>query len=261
MNTLSLPVALLLLLVASLSQAKTLVSLAPSITELVYAVGADKQLLAVDRYSNYPDSAKTKPSIGDAFNLNYEQLAILKPDVILYWPQGTPAKHIQNLKLKGYNLDAVEVNSLEDLPLQMAKIASIANVDADITISALQERIEKLPNKSQPIPLPTFYKIGHKPIFTVNSQHLVSKTIARCGGKNIFSDSPIYAPQIGFEAILAANPQLIITAEKSEFSDKWKSIAAVKNNKVLVIDPDWLSRPSPRFLFAAEKICQAIGNY
>jgi iron complex transport system substrate-binding protein len=102
---------------------------------------------------------------------------------------------------------------------------------------------------------------------TINGKHMISDVIRLCGGKNVFADLPALAPRVSVEAVLAADPQLIIAsgmgAEHPEWLDAWRnwpSLTAVRNNHLYFIPPDLLQRPTPRILDGAEQMCERVAQ-
>ena len=126
-----------------------IVALSPHLAELVFVVGAGDRLIGVSAYTDFPEAAAKLPVIGDAFMLDLERLTILKPDLLLAWQSGTPAHVIDELRLRGYQVEVIRTRSLHDIPLALRRIgeltghsttADTAANDGKWSIASCQER-------------------------------------------------------------------------------------------------------------------------
>lgn len=244
--------------------ANRVISLAPHLTELMYYIGAQDKLVGRDSASDYPEAAETIADIGNISLLNIEAILSLKPDLILAWKSGNTQKNLQRLQELGIPVFFSEPRSLDDIYQNMLSLASLTNSNKNKKkIVGFNAELNKfVTNKNQQEKtLRVFYQVWHKPLVTLNGEHLTSQMIALCGGYNIFSEEKILAPQINIESVIEANPQLIImnNGQSENIWKTWKSIDAVKNNNFLYINPDQL-RPGPRILEGFKKLCQAIEN-
>lgn len=248
------------LLFCSISNAQKikLVTLAPHITELVYAAGAGDHLLAVSAYSDYPEAAQSLPQIGDAFSINQELLFSLKPDYVLYWANNTSQQHLDQVKKLGIRTLPITTDQLSDIPKAIQQIAQVAGTAASKNTHTFIERIEQLrtKNKTQT----GFIQVSEQPIYTVNSSNIMSEAISVCGLSNVFADLPVTSGTVSMEAVVAKDPDVIIRF--SPITDnsplrQWPKLKAIKNNQVIVVNPDHFTRPTLRLLQAIEHICQA----
>lgn len=249
--------------------AKRIVSLAPHVTELVFAAGAGDRLVAVSDYSDFPEQAKQIPSIGSIFALDLERLLALKPDLVILWGTGN-AKQLAK-KLRGNKLVVFEseAHDYEDIASSIERIATLAGTDAAGKLSAQQfrQRLQQLREqyrlKAQEKPITVFHQMVKSPLMTVNHEHFISKMMQLCGGQNIFADLKEISSTITVEALLLANPEMIFSGGKTngKLSNEWTqlpSLKAVKNHAIYSINGDWLHRSGPRVLDASEQLCLAI---
>lgn len=244
-----------------------IVSLAPHITEMVFAAGAGQQLVGVVAYSDYPPAARDIPRVGDAFRLDYESMALLQPDVVLAWASGNPREMTDRLVDLGYTLVRLEPRRLDDIPGQLESIGALAGTAAEAAIAADQFRSALAAlraNAADLSPLRVFLQFAADPYFTVNGQHIASEVLALCGGQNIFADMPLLAPTVGLEAIIRGNPEVILatTAADSDGSftgwQNWQAVAAVQAGTLYTVDPDLVSRAGPRLIDGARQICSRL---
>lgn len=246
--------------------AARIVSLAPNLTELAFVAGAGGKLVGVSNYSDYPPAAKQLPLIGDSGKSDLERILSLKPDLILAWQTGNHLGDIERLEQLGIPVFVTEPRHLADIPRLIRVIgrvaasereAEAAAADFDRKWSALKARYAG--KKAVRV----FYEIWHQPPMTVNGQHMISDVIQLCGGVNVFADARGLAPTVSQEAVLAANPEVIV-ASGSLYEDKavwadWKrfsGLRAARQNNFFFIHPDLMQRQTPRMLQGAERMCQ-----
>ncbi len=244
------------------------VSLAPHLTELAFSAGAGDRLVGVVEYSDYPEAARRIARVGDAFNVDFERLSELAPDLILAWKSGTPAPVRERLLALGYKVVVLETLTLEDVPERLVELgqligdAKIARASAD----RYRQVLRSLRRQPQPGAEPgVFYQISLDPLYTVGGKHYISEIIRLCGGRNIFDDLLSPAAAVSYEAVLARDPQIILTDQRYlvETRAAWSrfmSLGATKNAGVRGIDADLVTRPTLRLADGARQVCAAIGQ-
>jgi len=248
--------------------AQRIVSLAPNLTELLFAAGAGHRLIATVRYSDYPESAKTIPVIGDSYNIDLEAVMLLAPDLIVLWESGTGEPVRRRLAELGFTVYRSEPDSPEKIAssiLRLGKLAgtelTAATISREFTeaMSGLQQQYSSKPD------VPVFYQFWDQPIFTVNRTHLISRIIELCGGTNIFADLPALTPQVTMEAVLVADPAVIIASgdnhERPGWLDNWRlwpTLTASANNHLYFIPPDLILRHTARIIDGATMMCEFI---
>lgn len=248
--------------------AQRVIALAPHLTELVFAAGAGDRLVGVIRYSDFPAAARKVPVVGDAFTLDMERIAQLKPDLVLVWQSGLVGRQRDQLKARGLPVYESEVRRVEDIAATLRRLgvllgtAPVADRAADEVLArwaALQTRYRDRK------PVRVFYQLWHQPLITINGQHVISQAIAACGGVNVFAGLPALTPTVSWEAAAQADPQLIASARVDDKSDRppgrWPELPrvdAVKHHHYALLPPDLLGRMGPRFVQGAEVLCEAI---
>jgi len=266
-----LPASLLLLVcgqvLAAQEFAQRIVTLAPNLTELVYAAGAGDRLVGTVEFSDFPPVARQIPRVGDAFRVDYETLRRLRPDLILSWQSGNPRDVIAKLRQLGYRIVELEPQAFEDIARQVELIGELAGtqIAAEEAARKFRKQIQALREEyAQRTSLQVFFQISAKPWFTVSGQHLINEAIKLCGGVNVFDGLPGVAPSVSLEAIVRTNPDVIIAAEKTGDSD-WRKVwegkdmvNAVAYGQLYGVHADVISRSTPRIVGGVEQICRAL---
>ncbi len=243
-----------------------IVSLAPNLTELVYAVGAGDALVGVSAYSDYPPAARTLPLIGDAFTVDQERLALLGPDLLLVWQSGTPAHVVDELLNAGFQVEVLRTQSLDDVARALLRIGQLTG-RADEAKSAAERyrrELHVLTSKyagSEKIRV--FYQVSRRPLYTVNGEHYVSELIERCGGTNVFYDLSELAPAIAVEAVIERDPEVMLASTDAGSDafvewERWPQIAANRLGNRFIVPADEIGRATTRLVIAGEALCAAL---
>jgi iron complex transport system substrate-binding protein len=247
--------------------ARRIVTLAPHLTELVYAAGAGNDLVAVGRYSDYPPEALAKPVIGDAFTVDYEALAQLKPDLVLVWGSGTAERTKGKLRTLGMPVYEIEIRSVAGLADTLRSIGRLAGTEAvaQARAQAITSDWTALKNDhAGRKPVRVFFQLWDAPLMTLNGQHLISSAITACGGTNVFAELPTLTATVSWEIAVKRDPELIVTAGSPGEPAKpgrWASFAqvsATKHAEFARVEGDLIARSGPRFVDGARALCEAI---
>jgi iron complex transport system substrate-binding protein len=243
-----------------------IVSLAPNLTELVYAAGAGDTLVGVSAYSDYPAAALELPVIGDAYTVDQEQLALLQPDALLVWESGIPEHVVEDFRRVGYQVEVIRSRGLRDVALALRRIGELtgheveANAAADAFLAELDELRRRYQNEAV---VSVFYQVYQRPLYTINGDHYVSELIEVCGGENIFVDLDSLAPAVSVEAVIERNPEVMLAssdAGDSAFREwqRWPNLKAVSANNQFIMPADEIGRATPRLIGAGEALCEAL---
>ena len=248
--------------------AQRIISLAPNITELLFAAGAGERVVGAVEYSNYPEAAQRIARIGDSAQLDLERIIALKPDLIVVWRSGNAQRHLEKLLQLGIPVFYSDARRLSDIARGIEQLGHLAGTQtvALRTARTFMEREAELRRRfAGRAQVTVFYQIWDKPLMTVNADHLISDVIRLCGGKNIFADLKPLAPVIAAEEVLAADPEAIggMAAEVGQAGnlDSWKSwprLKAVARGNLFVIHSDLISRDTPRILEGAREMCEQL---
>lgn len=243
-----------------------IITLSPHLAELVFTVGAGDRLIGVSEFTDYPEAAARLPVIGDAFMIDLERLTLLEPDLLLAWQSGTPAHIVDELKSRGYRVEVVRTQRLEDVAAALRRIGELtgqdeaANDAAEKFLSGL-DALGKRASDSEPISV--FYQISARPLYTINGEHYVSQLIEICGGSNIFADLGKLAPLIGVEAVLDRDPEILLASDDAgdgafDAWDRWPGMAANRYGNRFMMPAGKIGRATPRLLEAGAAICDAL---
>ena len=247
-----------------------IITLAPSITEMVFAAGAGAQLVAVPRYSDFPAQAAVLPQIGDASSIDAERIVTLRPDLVIGWKSGNRAADIARLERLGLQLFVIEPLVLDDLPRALRAIATLAGTlsVAESTAGAFETRVAALRARyAGAAKVRVFYEIWHQPLMTVNDRHIISDVLRVCGGENIFAALPVLTPVVSLEDVMARKPQVVLGGGSSlsadEFMALWRAptrLSGLRDLPVRYVDPDAIQRQTLRVLTGAEEVCRHLDS-
>lgn len=245
--------------------ARRIVSLAPHITELLFAAGAGSHVVGNVEYGDYPPAARSLTKVGGYSRLDLEAIVALKPDLVMAWQSGNAPAAVSRLLAMGLNVHLSESNRIEDIAGELERIGKLAGteVTANSAATAFRERYARLAARyGQRPPVTVFYQIWKQPLMTINRDQIISDAIRLCGGRNVFAHLPILAPTVTVEAVIAANPEAIVASgmgdSRPEWLDdwrRWSTLAAVTGDNLYFILPDLIQRHTPRILDGAEKLC------
>lgn len=243
-----------------------IVSLAPNLTELAYAAGAGAALVGTVEYSDYPASAKALPRVGDAWRVDVEQVLALEPDLVLVWASGTPLETIERLRSMRLRVVPVETFRIADVAAALRQIGAIAGTGA--VAEAAARRYEQEMRALQVAHagvrrLSVFIEIDDEPLFTVNGRHIISEVAGLCGGRNVFAGLPQIAPQVDVEAVLASDPDVILSTDDTIADPRaqwlaWPQLRAVRLGTIYSLSSDTVTRASPRLAQGAAQVCAAL---
>lgn len=252
--------------------AQRVVSLAPHVTELIYAAGGGAKLVGAVSYSDYPPEAKNVPRVGDNKALDLERIAALKPDLIVVWRHGNAQQQIERLRELHVPLYFNAPHHVDDVPATLVKLGTLlgTGATAQAAADAYHREIDGLRARYAAKPVVSvFYQVWDQPLMTLNGTDTVSDVIALCGGRNVFANLAPVVPTVSTEAVLAANPEAIVTAAPGATTPRgrlpgldrwqaWPAITAVARNNLFAIDGDLIDRPGPRLAQGAALLCEDL---
>lgn len=246
------------------------VSLAPSVTEVVFAIGQDQKLAGVTQFSNYPPEALSLPKVGSYVHLDVEKIVSLKPDLCLAIKDGNPIdviRRLERLNVPVYAVDPRNLDAVMEMVLDIGDLLG-ASQKAEIIVNNMKKRIAKVKAVVSGIQVRSkvFFQIGVAPIVSVGTETFLHELITLAGGYNLTQGTVSY-PRVTVEQVMGMAPDvLIITsmtrgqsfeAVKAQWK-KWHSIPAVKSNRIYLVDSDVVDRPSPRLVDGLEILAQYI---
>lgn len=250
-----------------------IVSLSPSTTETLFAIGAGEQVVGVTSYCTYPEEAATREIIGgfSPKTINIETIISLNPDLVI---AGVSAHQpiADTLREAGIPVISIEPRSVDDVSDIIEELAIITGheeqgkaISEDIArrIEVIDSKLQTLKNER----LKVFYEVWDAPLMTAGPNSFTGQMITYAGGINIFSDIEGDYPQVSPEELVSRNPQVIIssdthgsklTADAMKTREGWSEIDAYKNDRIILLDGDIVSRPGPRMIIAIEMMAEAL---
>ena len=248
--------------------ARRIVSLAPHVTELLFAAGAGEHVIAVVDHSDFPPAARDLTRLGSSKTVSHESLVAMRPDLIVAWHSGNGPDIINRVRELGLVVYVNEPRTLPDVASALRDLGRLSGHETTSTAAAdafmfryrqLYERYQARP------PVTVFYQVWDQPLTTLNGRHLISDVIRLCGGRNVFADAIPIAPKVSIEAVIRANPHVIVASGMAESRpdwldmwQAWPSIAAVAAGQLYFVPPDLLQRHTPRVLDGAQMLCEQL---
>lgn len=255
--------------VVSLPQpARRIVSLAPHTTEMLFSIGAGELVVGAVQFSDYPEEARHIPRVGNALNIDLEQILAMRPDLVVAWQSGNSRDAIATLRALGVPVYLSEPRQLHQIAGNILDLGVLTGGEGEAHRLAEQftGRLAQLQaTYGSRRPVQVFYQIWQQPLMTINGQHLISQVLSLCGGANIFADLPVLAPRVDLEAVLAREVEAILISSSAaddnramQSWNKWQSLAAVRERHIYNIPWDLISRHSLRIVDGARLICEAL---
>lgn len=241
-----------------------IVSLAPGITETLYALGLEKKIVGVTTFCNWPAAAPTKTRIGGFTNPSIEKIVSLKPDLIIATADGNRKETVQQLEGLGLPVYVTNPSDTKGVLKSIQHIGEITGrrKEGKAIVEKLQKRlnnvVDKVHDKRKPR---VFFQIGLEPIITAGKGTLINEIIERAGGVNVAGLDTANYPRYSAEGIIGAEPDIIIFAPMvhdrefkgvKKFWKKFGELPAVKNSRIYPINADLINRASPRIVDAIE---------
>lgn len=241
------------------------VSLAPNLTETVFAVGAGDRLVGVTTFCNYPAEAQKIQKVGDTINPNIESIIALKPQIVFVSTASQIEAFMKTLESQNIAVFVTSPNNLDGIYKTIYQFGDIfsANEKAYQLVDELKKRVADVEAQTsgKAKPVKTFLQISREPLFTIGKDSFLNDLIARAGGDSATKDVPTAYPKLSKETASAMNPEAIILSDSEDNREPnaaFKNSDAVKNGRVYRIDADIISRPGPRIVDALEEMAKDL---
>lgn len=243
--------------------ASRVISLAPSLSEIMVELGATDLLVGrLDGGEPLPELAAV-PSIGGYGQLNIERLLSLQPDLILLWPGSVGVAQSEQLRRFNIPTYTAEPQTLDQLFDQIQALAVVLGraVRGQELTGQLRARLSEMRTRyHRDQPLRVFYQVWDQPLYTLGAGQIINDALAVCGASNVFADLKLPAPQVSIESVLQRNPQVIIASTQAQLNawKAWPQLDAVKHGRLVLLSDKGLERPSGQMLEATAKLCEQI---
>jgi iron complex transport system substrate-binding protein len=246
--------------------AKRIVTLAPFLTELVFTAGAGNRVVGVSAYSDFPPEAKKLPQVSSALSWSLEEIAALKPDLVLAWRDNMRVEDVSRLGAFGIAVYVADARNFEDVPRALKSIGTLTGRDTSAAIEAYQQQLARLRAQYGAKPRVTaLLEIWHSPLTTIAGRHFMNEALEICGARNVFSDLAGVAPVVSWEEVLLRDPDVIVgissaTGER-DFRANWAdraTLRAVMQGHLVYADADRLQRLTTRTPAGVASLCASI---
>ena len=240
------------------------VSLAPNLTEIVFAVGAGDKLVGVTTFCNYPEEAKKIQKTGDTMTPNIESIIALKPQIVLVSTASQIENFTKTLDEQGIAYFVTNPQNLEGIYKSIETVGKIFDrrQAADALVKNLQTRVLEISrNIASAKKVKAFLQISKEPLYTIGKDSFITDLLERAGGVSTTADVATAYPTLSKETALVLNPEVILLSESEdnrEPNDAFKNSPAMKNGKIFKINADIISRPAPRVVDALEQLARFL---
>jgi iron complex transport system substrate-binding protein len=247
---------------------RRIVSLVPSATEILYALGSDERLVGVTDYCDYPAAARQKPSVGGMVAPSLETIATLRPDLVIATPEGNREETFAQLRRLGIPVFLTAASRLSDVGAIVARLGELTEQRdaARALVRRITERIDgvrrRVAGRGRPRVL---YVVWPEPLIVPGREALVTELIEIAGGRSITASEPDGYPRLGLEAAVGRQPDVIVMATHGAGTnasrDKWERLAAVpaiRSGRVHAADGNLLHRYTPRVVDGIESLARMI---
>lgn len=248
--------------------AQRIIALSPHLTENLFAIGAGGRVVGVVSYSDYPKAAQRFPLVGGYNGFDLEKIRALKPDLIVAWYSGNPPAQLAKIEALGIPIFYDNAQRLQDVPTVLTRLGQLTDLNASAALAAGQfkqrwQHIVQRYQKQRPVRV--FYQVWDRPLMSINKKQIISDVMQACGAVNVFAELPALVPTVDEEAVLVANPELILTSASDAVGERslarwqrWPNLLATQNNQLVTLSPDILSRMGPRLVDGAAELCAAV---
>ena len=249
---------------------KRIISLAPNITEILFSLGLDEEIVGVSIHCNYPEKAKDKVRVGSYIGLDFEKILSLKPDLIIATGAGNTQEMVERLEKLGIPTFVIFPKDFDGILRSINDLGHLLNREKEARqiTEGMRVRRQRVMALTQGLYRPrVFLQIGEAPMVTVGKGSFADDLIHLAGGENIAREEKKMYPRLGMEEILKRSPEVIIVSSMNPKGNyekalqewtRWKTIPAVQQNRIYLLDSDLIDRPSPRIIEGLEEIARIL---
>jgi iron complex transport system substrate-binding protein len=246
--------------------AKRIVTLSPSLTELVYAAGAGDLVVGVDSLSDYPPEAKKVAQIPTGERFNIEAIATVKPDLVIAWREGIRRDDIERITAFGTTVFVAQARNLSDIPRLLETLGRMTARDTTPQVADFELRLEAVRRANVGKPrMSAFLEIWNRPLTTISGNHILSEALEVCRAENVFRELPGSAPKVSWDDVAREDPYVIVGAgsasSEDEFKANWRiraGLSAVRADRLVYLESDAIQRPSPRTPEGIAQLCATL---
>lgn len=240
------------------------ISLAPNLTENIFAIGAGNKLIGVTTFCNYPKETEKIAKIGDTINPNLEAIIALKPQIVFVSTASQVESFTKTLEQQKIAVFVTNPSNIEGVYQSLFQLGEVLNEKekANLLVESLKKRAAEIETRTASAKdTKVFVQISKEPLFTIGKTSFITDLINRAGGLSVTANIAEAYPKFSKETALALQPEAIILSDSEdnrEPNEVFKDSPAMKNGKIFKINADLLSRPGPRMFEALEQIAKAL---
>lgn len=259
---------LLLLLCLPLAAAPRIVSLAPFLTDMLVQLDAVDQLVGVLDDGQLPPELDAVSRIGSHQSLSRELILAQQPDLVLAWTSGNPPDLLNALESWGIRVVRFDPQRLADISQMTRRLGELLgrSMAAEALLADYERDLASLQRPLTEQAPRVFVQLWDDPLYTVSDKQLIGDALRHCGALNVFGSLPIYAPQVGLESVLAADPDIILVLDdrlstEHPWLQRWRQfpqMKAVRGDGLKVLDGDSLVRPTPAIINGLQRLCALV---
>ncbi len=241
-------------------QPQRIVSLAPSITEILFALGAADRVAGVTSYCDYPPEARQKPQVGDTLKPSFEKIVALKADLVIISTASQVEAAVQRLEELGIPVYVSNPRSIDGVIESIDKLGDLIDARAHHLTDDLRRRVATIDSRVANAPRPSVLVVlGTEPLITAGARSFINDLINRAGGRSISAEENADYPQYSVETVIAKRPEIILLQTGgNELTRRLQQTPAARSNRVYHIDDDLLLRPGPRIVDGLERIAAKL---
>ncbi len=247
------------------SAATRIVSLNPTTTEILFAIGAGSKLVGRTKWDSWPDSAKLVPDVGDALRPNVEAVLAKQPDLVLLYASNDNRTAASQLRAAGVRVASFKVDSIAEFERSTLVIGRLTGNEARArdVVDSVRATLERVRSATASRPrTKVFYHTWEKPIITIGANSFLNELVEIAGGTNVYGDIQEVSPVVTMEAIVARNPEVILVGPlvntRMLASPAWRVVPAVRNRRVFAYDTNVVGRPSVTLGMAAVNLANLL---
>ena len=247
-----------------------IVSLAPSITEIIFSLGAEERLVGVSEYSNYPPAAAVLPKTGSFVRPDIERVISLKPDICFGIRDGNPLYLIEKIEAMGIPVYLIDPKNIREVMEAIQGIGEVVgtSIGAAHLVETLQLRINRIQRIMDTVSTRprVFFQVDSSLIVTAGTKTLIHELITLAGGVNLGA-GPVRYPRYTWEQVMAINPDVVMISSMARGNaseamkvqwQQWRQLTAVQQNRIYVVEPDFFTRPTPRLVDGLEVLAKIV---
>jgi iron complex transport system substrate-binding protein len=247
-----------------------IISIAPSVTEILFALNLGERIVGVSSYCNYPPEAKRKERVGGYINPSMEKIVALHPDLVIQTADGDLKTFVDRLTSLGIPIYITNPRSVTEVMDSILRIGEVTSTSkgAQNLVDSMKAKMQDIQRKVQGQPQPrVLHAMSVDPLISSGKGTFVHDLILLAGGKNVAENARGKHPQLSMEEVISRDPEVILLSamlssdslqEQKQWWQRWREISAVRSGRIYAVEADLILRPSPRIVRGLEEVARAL---